>query len=317
MTPRILSIVFMLLLSTTWIVQTGCRAGEEAALVRGRAYYDIYDEAVNLYFKPPYRKEQAVGLMRSACEYHTELQDASCYNLGILLEIHGQPDQALEAYKRAQSLNPHQLYALAIQRLGGRAIESSSDYLKFMSQIVEQCRAEDREGALLSMRRMMSVAVGPGHPITLHREMLDQPFLQSCLGDSEQYQQYVSELPANSEALDEAIYRERAAVHPFHGLWDMELYLRNLQQREQSHNRITADWQNVLQATRNAQGNVVARELRAMFQALDTYGRRSQIDGQKALAIKRAAAILLQNDPYFARVRGNAAIQSVIAPILR
>ncbi|MCB1310281.1 MAG: hypothetical protein KDK30_18990, partial [Leptospiraceae bacterium] len=97
----------------------------------------------------------------------------------------------------------------------------------------------------------------------------------------------------------------------------MELYLRGLQQREQSHNRITADWQNVLQATRNAQGNVVARELRAMFQALDTYGRRSQIDGQKALAIKRAAAILLQNDPYFARVRGNAAIQSVIAPILR
>ncbi|MEQ9364982.1 MAG: hypothetical protein RIF32_12095, partial [Leptospirales bacterium] len=309
-----------------------------------RPYYDIYDEAVNLYYKPPRRPEQALTLMERACRSNSDGQDILCYNLGVLLELENSPaDRILAAYERAQKIRPHALYQGAIQRLDPRPDRYESSYLQTLSRMTEACRAGRGAKALQDFRRAVQAAEfastagvdqAPGNAATATlppRESFAQPFFAQCMADRPEYARLLERLPATPGDLEAQLMLARADLDPFHTLWDVELNLRGLADGSQSKNPATAEWHDFIQNARRGQGAAAALHLRAFFDVLEALGRDAtqktpanqdpgvQTAGirRRVQAFKRAAAVLILNDPYFHRVRGQAAIQSVIRPILK
>ncbi len=327
-----------------------------------RPYYDIYDEAVNLYYKPPRRPEQALTLMERACRENKDGQDILCYNLGVLLELQAAPRRRiLAAYKRAGEIRPHALYSAAIQRMQPDPDAYASPYLQSVARMTVACRENRPDRALSEFRRAIQAAAEnqtspaesgkapPSRPelsappppaasaptVPLPRESFAQPFFAECLAGEAQrseYEQLLNRLipgGAGGLNLEAQVIRARARLDPFHTLWDVELNLRGLRDGRDSKNPATAEWHDFVQTARRGQGAAAALHLRAFFDGLDALAADVARNGnsgpgqskaeirRRVRAFKRAAAVLIQNDPYFHRVRGVAAVQQLVRPIVK
>ncbi|MCR9144034.1 MAG: hypothetical protein NXI24_17435 [bacterium] len=324
-----------------------------------RPYYDIYDEAVNLYYKPPRRPEAALTLMERACRSNQNGQDILCYNLGVLLELQAAPPaKILKAYERAEKIRPHALYRAAIQRIDPDPGRLESEYLQTLSRMTVACRDQRPDRALAGLRRFVAAAGSQADGATVTaaqdvasalppRESFAQPFFAECLAGPEHATEYAAlleELPETPGDLATQLMRARARLDPFHSLWDVELNLRGLADGAGSKNPATTEWHDFIRSARRGQAGPAALHLRAFFDVLDALGRdamqkplakddagkaaseasstadlrqRNANIQRRVTAFKRAAAVLIQGDPYFHRVRGNAAIQNILRPILK
>lgn len=294
-----------------------------------RPYYDIYDEAVNLYYKPPRRPEQALALMDRACRLNSDGQDILCYNLGVLLELQAKPaDRILAAYKRARRIRPHALYEGAIQRIAPDPTRYESQYLRSVSRMVVACRAGRSDQALAEFKRTLATKnTKPADAAP--REVFSQPFFAECLADQAEFATLLAQQPSAGTTLEQQLIRARAHLDPFHSLWDVELNLRGLADGAGSENPATAEWHDFVQSARRGQGAAAALHLRAFFDVLDDLAREAmrkpEKNGpqsaagvrQRVRAFKRAAAVLIQGDSYFHRVRRVPAIQAILRPILK
>ncbi len=129
-----------------------------------RPYYDIYDEAVNLYYKSPRRPEEALALMDRACRLNANGQDLLCYNLGVLRELRGDPPRlALAAYRRASRIRPHAIYTAAVRRLAPDtpSARPKGVYLQTVQRLLNSCRNDNRRAALIYLRRFVETQLGP------------------------------------------------------------------------------------------------------------------------------------------------------------
>ncbi len=325
-TRLILSIFFMLF-------TTAC---DDAGPWQQRPYYDIYDEAVNLYYKPPRRPEAALALMDRACRENEDKTDVLCYNLGVLRELQERPtSEALAAYRAAYRLRRHPAYLAAIQRLELDPSVYESEYLRVSAYMVQACRANDAKAALKRLREFVrdrTPVQDEAADVRLqrtYRQNFAQPFFADCLeSQGAEYQALLEQLAeprSNPEAFADDIYEARAKSDGFYALWDVELYLRDLGETTDSDHPATAEWQDVLAAARRGRGDAAALHLEAFFATLNELAReevRKRPASAKALrarvkAMQRAAAVLIRGDSYFARVRGNAKVRAIIAPVLR
>lgn len=335
-----------------------------------RPYYDIYDEAVNLYYKSPRRPEAALALMDRACRFNGNGQDLLCFNLGVLRELRGDPPRlALAAYRRAQRIRPHAIYAAAVRRLApdAPAAAPAGAYLQTVHRMISSCRNENRRAALIHLRRFVDTHTGNTAAQLSQADRqrfaqsLGQPFLSECLGAAAEYTRLLDRLravpddtadaagPGASDRafgevstaaadLDDQLLKQRAALDEFASLWDIERRLRGLSaDSDASEHPVTDAWDALREAAADGDGKAAAESLREFFAALrkspapqiaagnsdnpteSTESAATTDDpghARRVLALRRAAAILLRGDPYFARVQTHPEIEQALRRIL-
>lgn len=303
--------LIILLLTAGSVYQCGPGCSAEVA---GRDYVDLYDEAVNLYYKPPFQSERAMQLLEQGCQCNPDHQDLSCYNLGVMREIRGETTAALEAYRKARELKPGPYYNLAIQRLAPGEAELQSAYLQTLRRMVLACRQGQQQSALQAFDSYVTELKQVEQVARPSREAFGQPFLAECLA-GERYESLLQELPARPR--DAArYYQERARLDEFHTIFDMELYYRKELESTDSNQQITATWQIVMEAGQRGDGQLASVALRELFALLGTAGRKSTEERLKAQALRRAAAVLVDRDLYFARIKDHPQVRAAIRPVL-
>ena len=300
-------------LSIFFILICACRSPE----YQQRPYYDLYDEAVNLYFKAPRDAEGAINVLREGCRRNLDLQDVTCYNLGVLLEIDGKTQEAREAYEQARQLNPHPLYLAALRALDPGSHPPENRYGQELLRMIGFCRDGRPRDALRVMERLVALQADEANGVRLNQEQFAQPFFAECLADQPAYGVLLAGLPPGG-SLEQTIVRLRAAHDEFHNLWDMESYFRGLQNRRgQSTHALTAAWDVVLEQAGSGNAAATAGGLRTFFARLEAFPAANDQEREMKTAMRRAAAILVSRDPYFHRVRGAGAVQALISPLLR
>ena len=268
--------------------------------------------------------------MERACRLNSDGQDILCYNLGVLRELENRPTaEVLAAYVRAQKIRPHPLYQAAIQRQRPDPEKYTSPYLQSAARMVADCNQGHPDRALSELRRIVprsGTAANAASNSTVPRETFAQPFFVECMGGLPEYQTLLEKLQPAGGDLADRILRARARLDPFYSLWDVEINLRELDDGAQTKHPATAEWQDFVVNARQGQVGPAALHLRSFFDVLDDIARDTRKNSNAAtaaapdrrvLAFKRAAAVLIQGDPYFHRIRGQAAILQIIHPILQ
>lgn len=321
---RILLSIFLLL--GFLISCSNCRPAPAPGDLTG-SYIEIYDRAISYYYRHPRQPDLAVSLLQKACRGIKDHQALSCYNLGHLLELEGDRRGALTAYRAAVKLDPHPIFKGALFRLAPEPDNLETPYLQGMAKIVEACRRGDRRGALKTMRELADRRKQFQKSERLDREAFGQPFFQECLGEEAGYRELLKTI-ISERRRDPALlfYRERAQRHPFHSLWDMELRLRGLDSVRHSRHPLTSEWQNILRLTRRRKHQEAIGALTKFYDRLNTMQKETAaISNQKMKrqrrrklqAIGRAAALLIKQDHYFRKLRGEAKIAGLINPWLK
>lgn len=342
MNPILLSTVLLI----SFVYVSNCAPEDKQ---NQRNYYEYYAEAVDHYYREPRSPARAIAVLRKACRRVPDRQDVSCYNLGIILENEERPAEALEAYRRAWQLRRHPLYREAVQALAPEPGAYPTPYLRSFRRMVAACGNEDPKGALLELRRLIeddrkatSAAKTPaaGQPGTpgaegadgpapaeeklapggLHREIFAQPVFAECLAGDSEYADLLASLPERGGDVEAEAVHFRALNDPYHTLWDMELHLLRLTRSRDSDHPVTREWQGVMAA--RGSGGRAAGHLAAFLDELDRAvqaagpGQREDLE-RRALAMKRAAAVLIDRDPFFGGIRGHGRVRALIAPYLR
>ncbi len=274
-----------------------------------RPHYDIYDEAVSLYFRAPRDPEAAIQLLRRACDRSGASRDLSCYNLGAVLELEARRAEALEAYREAASLSPNPIYAAAVQRMSIDPNRLPSGYQQRLAQAIAACNSSDAPRALEALAALSDT---PTHSSDgpVYRDVLEQPFFRDCLGQNPAYATLLARLRKNPENAGAAALAYRARNHEFASLWDMEFFLRN--GAAPARNATTLAWEQALNAAGRGDASAYAARLKDFIATLEARQANAGA-GEKAriLAMRRAAGILTLHDPNFARVRENPAVRAL------
>lgn len=276
-----------------------------------RPYFDIYDEAINLYWKEPRDQQAAIDLLKNACRWNSDLQDATCFNLGTLLELEGRADEALDAYRRAEALRSAPVYQAAIQALAPHKPESDSEYLRAMGQAVAFCHQGNRGAALAALEQARAAAERSGEPAPA--TAFQQPFFSDCLRGLPDFEVFLKRSPPAPPSLREEQLRLRARAHGFAALWDMEFHLRRGQ--GESRNPLTESWRRALAYADSGSGAAFAAELKEFNTRLESACAPQAALRRRCLAIRRAAVALVLHDPAFARIRDHAAVEAAIATL--
>ncbi len=274
-----------------------------------RPHYDIYDEAVSLYFRAPRDTSGAIKLLQRACDRGGEGRDLSCYNLGAILELESRQDEALAAYREAASLSPNPVYKAAVQRMAIDPDSLPSAYQQLLGRAIAACNSSDAATALEALTTLATeqpAAHSSDGPI--YRDVLEQPFFRDCLGQMPAYTALLARHRKNPENAGAAALAHRARNNEFASLWDMEFFLRN--GAASPRNPTTQAWEQALSAAGRGDAAAYAARLKDFVAALDARQANAGA-GEKAriLAMRRAAGILTLHDPNFARVRDNPTVR--------
>lgn len=277
------------------------------ALWSERPYYDLYDEAINLYWKSPRDTEAALKLLRNGCSWNADLQDASCYNLGTLLELEGRREEALEAYRRAQRLRPAPIYDAAIQALQPHEPSTDSEYLRAMARAVQFCRGNAPGAALGELRAASAAAQAGGTPAP--RTVFAQPFFEQCLSGIADYRGFLAQQPPASASAAGEQLSNRARSHAFAALWDIEFHM--LHGQGAIRNPLTESWEKATNAAQSGNAAAFGAQLQEFQARLGaTCAERSALE-RRCRAIRRAAGALILYDPLYAAVRESQSVRNL------
>ena len=297
----------------------------EKDFLKGR-YYEIYDRAISLYFKQPRDPEKALALMRAACEKIRENRALTCYNAGILLELRGEVEEAVQSYRRAAALSPHPFYRAAVQDLEPGQARPKSPYLRKIRVLLANCGRNNVSGALKAMRELSELPPALRPP----RSALLQPYIRSCLKKKKgRYRALLRKFRQRSyKRYSDQYYKTLAQEKPYFSLWDMELHLRKIgprafrpPSRKKSAHPLTRAWNKTLQTVLKKDVSGARESLEEFYRELTALRRgkagRGAGASAKIRALGRASALLVLKDKFFRPIQKDPAVQKIVRPWLR
>lgn len=279
-------------------------------------YLDLYDRVVNLYYKPPYKKKEALELLKQGCNCPSSHQDMSCHNLGVLYELRGELKLASHSYAKANTIRPDMWFELAQERTGNIRHQASQNQ-KYIQSIIQACNSKDANKAIARLDQWINNTAPANLP---EKALLQQPFFTACMQHEPQFASLLKQLKVSgisNKRFTQKYYQELGKLHPLHSIFDIELYLQHALLQTQSRRKVTAEWQNILFATRKGQGKKAALAIHSMFLALNQSARKSGYEARKVKAMKRAVSVLIDRDPWFRKIRQNPDVRKRISKHLK
>lgn len=283
----------------------GC-GGEPAVPKPQGTPLQIYDRAVALYFKAPRDPQKALLLLAGACTHIEERRAQSCYNWGLLLEMEGKDQEARGAYRRAVQIERLPVYESALWA-SDPSQKPDSTKLAAVRAAAEQCRL-GRSGAALSL---LQNAVAAAPKAGWSRELVAQPFFAQCLEKEARYKSFRDSLNSAGGDLRRRYASAVAAADDFRAMWDLEARLSG--REGQSSHRTTRAWLAALRMAAQGNGPGAASALAEFKSSLP----RDGANAERSLAMHRAAALLIRQTRYFARVRAHPGVAGFANEVLK
>ncbi|MCB1169286.1 MAG: hypothetical protein KDK25_03075 [Leptospiraceae bacterium] len=260
-------------------------------------YYLILDHAVKEYFLPDGDKEKALELLGNGCSGNEDSPDLLCYNAGILLLRENRPEEALDYFEEAASIKDIPLYRSAIESTRLLLDRSAVGFSEKAGQLIRGCASDDPEVLALLKQSLSS------DQKSLQR-FASQPAFEQCaqrlasgeelMGLQKTMQGIRSQLPDYAGRIRELDLQQ----HPLRGLWNP---FWKYGQPAGDFPAVQA-WADVLDSARNG-STARARESARRFFSLPQLAGSDQ-----GVALRRSAALLILQDPFFDSVRSTELI---------
>lgn len=298
----VLSTFFDFLFSIRRVAATACLWLPTALLIYlspgcnqtvSEPYYLILDRAVKEYFLPEGDREQALELLMQGCQQASNYPDLLCYNAGILLLRENRNQEALEFFRKAISHHDIPLYRSAAER--ARASDNrSDDYLIQSRKLMAACSNRDPEGLSLLRRALSSENVAMAR-------FASQPLFEQCaegLADARELAEIRTTMAGIRNSMPD-YSREMKALdwqrHPLNRVWNpFWKYGQSAGDRP-----AVQAWAATLDAARSGSSARTAAEAQKFFAVVRDLG------GDQGVALRRAGALLILQDPFFDGVRSD------------
>ncbi|MBR31352.1 MAG: hypothetical protein CMN77_08550 [Spirochaetaceae bacterium] len=256
-------------------------------------YYLILDRAVKEYFLPDGDKSEGLRLLQEACYENDDSPDLLCYNAGVLLLRENRPGEALDYFEKARALHDIPLYRTAVRttelqldRMG------DGDYTERADALIAACRKREKQAVDLIRQ-----ALEEESEVRL-RQFASQPLMEECLRSvgSEQMDDLISRMEKVRQEMPDyqAQLREiELSQHPLNRLWNP---FWKYGQNPGGFPAVEA-WAATLDAARRGSASGAEGAARRFFSLPELRG------SDQGVALRRAGALLILQDPFFDGVR--------------
>ncbi|MBU41752.1 MAG: hypothetical protein CMN76_00915 [Spirochaetaceae bacterium] len=272
----------------TMVVLAGCQR------TVSQPYYLILDRAVKEYFLPDGDKSTAIQILQEACADNSDNPDLLCYNAGVLLLREGRPEQALDYFERALDYKDIPLYrsAVASARLQAGSAPGS-DFQKQAAQIIQGCR--NQESAVVA--DILSALESDAD--SRFARFVSQPLIEQCLENlakADEMAQARNRIQSIRDQMPDYQGEWKAiqlSMHPLNRLWNP------FWKYGQNPGNVPAvqAWAATLDAARSGSAGATEQAARRFFGLPELTG------SDQGVALRRAGALLILQDPFFDGVR--------------
>ncbi len=256
-------------------------------------YYLILDRAVKEYFLPDGDKSEGLRLLKEACYQNDDSPDLLCYNAGVLLLRENRREEALEYFEKAQSLHDIPLYRTAVRTTELQLQQGGSgNFRKKADAIVLACQRKDEQAI-----QLVETALAEDSEKRL-QQFASQPLIQDCLNslDSEKGEELESRIMAIRNEMPDYESELRGIElnqHPLNRLWNP---FWKYGQNPGGFPAVEA-WAATLDAARRGSAGAAEGAARRFFSLPELRG------SDQGVALRRAGALLILQDPFFDGVR--------------
>ncbi|XDD46937.1 hypothetical protein AB3N60_02255 [Leptospira sp. WS39.C2] len=282
----------------------------------------------------PQAKEEAMSRLRYVCRTKDTDDGYLCYMWGLLEYQRGNFNESYAGFRKALDKNPNDTLYKNMLRLSAEKSGNLSDLkahsydgevLAFLSELEKQCR----EGSTPSSN-LFQFLIERG---VFTKDSLKRGSFSSCFQKLEPIEQLTLQKQIRNPKLS---YKERFVADqmksdPFTKIWDTSAFHRGELGKEmvggtsgavsasvssngdsspnqsngifRSQNQITEAWKKVKLASQSGNETQAREALRQFLTEVQATKSKGKSEAMMATALERAAKLLLEQDPQYAKIR--------------
>ncbi|TGK96541.1 tetratricopeptide repeat protein [Leptospira brenneri] len=279
-------------------------------------------------------REGAMSRLRYVCRTRDTDDGYLCYTWGLLEYHRGNYAESYTAFRKALEKNPNDslyknMMRISAEKSGNlpdlRAHSRDGEVLAVFTETQKLCK-ENKPPEFASFRFLAERGV-------LTKESMRRGVLADCFqrlsdGDKSTLQK---EIRISSLSYKERLYADQMKSDPFSRIWDTASYHRGESAKEavgasagvvsvnsslgteggtpteppaaKSGVPITDAWKKVKLASASGNESQGREGLRSFLSEIQSAKRKGKLEGQLALALERAAKLLLEQDPQYSKLR--------------
>ncbi|MCW7494123.1 tetratricopeptide repeat protein [Leptospira sp. 2 VSF19] len=279
-------------------------------------------------------REAAISRLRYVCRTRDTDDGYLCYTWGLLEYHRGNYSESYTAFRKALEKNPNDslyknMLRISAEKSGNiadlKAHSRDGEALAVFTETQKLCR-ENKPPEFVSFQLLAERGI-------LTKESLRRGVLADCfqrLNDVDK-SNILKEIRLSSISYKERLYADQMKSDPFSKIWDTANYHRGESGKEaagasagvvsvssslgteagvplqgttlKSGTAITDSWKKVKLASASGNEAQARDALRSFLSEIQIAKRKGKLEGQLALALERAAKLLLEQDPQYAKLR--------------
>lgn len=279
-------------------------------------------------------REEAMSRLRYVCRTRDTDDGYLCYTWGLLEYHRGNYSESYTAFRKALEKNPNDslyknMLRISAEKSGNladlKAHSKDGEVLAVFTETQKHCKEnktpEVTSFLFLSQRGILTKE-------SLRRGVLADCFQRLSENDKSNIQK---EIRLSALSYKERLYADQMKSDPFSKIWDTAGYHRGESGKEaigasagvvsvssslgteagvpmqgitwKPGSVITDAWKKVKQASASGNESQARDALRSFISEIQITKRKGKLEGQLALALERAAKLLLEQDPQYSKLR--------------
>ncbi|WP_108976105.1 tetratricopeptide repeat protein [Leptospira ryugenii] len=254
-------------------------------------------------------RENAMSRLRYTCRNQDTDDGFICYSLGLVEYKRGNFLESYTAFQKALEKNPNDTLYKNMLRLSAEKSNNLEDLkakgeeatvLATYSSLIEACQTETKREFLFP--RFLELAK-LGH---LTKDMLRRGVVSSCFSllNEEEKSQISAFAKHNPIRYADRLADDRTKADPWSKVWDTRAYHKGEEADENPSNSkpLTEHWKKVKSAAKTGDVEQARIHLKSFTYEIQQAKKKGGLEANLALALERAAKLLIEQDPSFARI---------------
>lgn len=247
------------------------------------------------YYSDKETQTKALEKLKSFCE-NDNTDFHSCYNLAVLKYHLGDKQDSLRYAQIAHLRKPDDfLYELMLRIVGLE--ENQSIQLNGVAENFYELELACKKGELKNLSLLENwLKTG-----VITKTSLKAGMFSNCLNQT-QKEEFLKIAKTNPVNYSEQYYKEKAKSDPFQEIWDTEYLVRkqSLEEQKEIKTKLSQIWKGFRLSVKFSQKAKAREYLQEFLKELDSLQEKNKT---KALALRRASYLLIEQDDFFKHSR--------------
>ena len=250
------------------------------------------------YYSDKDTQTRALDTLKSFCE-DDPTDFHSCYNLAVLKYHLGEKKEALRyvqiAYERKSEDFLYELMLRLIALEENQLINLEGFSGEFFEMELSCKKSELKNFALLETWVKSGL---------ITKTSLNSGMFRNCLTKTQR--EDLSKISRNNPVdYSSEFYKEKAKSDPFSEIWDTEYLVKkqNIEEQKEVKTKLSQIWREFRLAVKSSQKEKAKTNLQEFLKELESIQTKNKAFSQKALALKRASYLLIEQDEFFKNSR--------------